>query len=213
MKQVELEARERQGKGKSATHKIRREGRVPGILYSKKGNTVMVDVEERALRHVLSHGDNVLVNLKIAGHGKNDSLAMVSEVQRDIFQTKLVHVDFHAVSATEKITSTVSIAFHGHSPAEKDGGIVAHVRREVEIEAFPQDIPQSLVLDISDMLMDQSKHVSDLKVPKGVTILTEADEVLAVVHTSRAAIEAAATPAEGASAEPALVEKKEKSEG
>lgn len=204
MKQIELDAKLREQHGKGANHKLRSAGQVPGVLYARGQDNVHFAVEAKALQLAISAG-NAIIHLKIAnGSSAQDHLAMIGEVQRDVFQKRLYHVDFRKVSLTEKMHMTVPISFQGHARGEKDGGIVEHLRREVEVEALPGDVPHELVADVSDLGLGDSLHVRDLTIPASVTLLTDPDEIVAVIHASRAASAAEETAtAEGAAAAPA----------
>lgn len=206
MEQVLCQAEVRTTRGKGAAHKIRRRGLVPAVLYSKGGENVLLAIEDREVLRVLSTpaGLNIIVNLKIKanGSGSDDATAMISEVQRDVFQRKLLHVDFHRIRMDEKVHTTVPLTFHGHARGEREGGMTDHIRYEVDVEGLPAQLPEHIDVDVSELVIGDSLHVRDLKAPEGVTILTDPGEMVVVVHAPRAVEEAAPVAAEAAEATP-----------
>lgn len=208
MEQVVCEARIRKEKGKGAAHKVRRQGLVPAILYSKGAESIMLNVETRDLQKVLSSkaGLNVIINLKIKDNGKqsDEAMAMISEVQRDIFQKMYLHVDFHRIRMDEKVRATVSLSFQGHAKGEKEGGMTDHLRYDIEIEGLPGALPQRVEIDVTGLEIGDSLHVRDLKLPEGVVPLTDRDEMVVVVHAPRAHEEAAPTAEAAAAADTTL---------
>ncbi|MBM3461411.1 MAG: 50S ribosomal protein L25 [Armatimonadetes bacterium] len=191
MHQVPLEAKVRTEHGKKgAMHRLRRAGNVPAVLYSKGSDNLLLQVDGKSFLKAISHGSNVIVSLQIPNGGGGEHLAMITEIQRDIYQKNILHVDFHKISLKEKVRATVQVSFQGTSQGEKDGGVLDHVRREVELEGLPLSMPEQLEVDVSGLKLDEAIHVKDLKVPEGVTVLTDGNEIVAVVHASRAAVEA-----------------------
>jgi large subunit ribosomal protein L25 len=132
------------------------------------------------------------------------------EVQQNHVKGQIVHVDFLAVSRTEKIQVDVEVIAVGDAPGVKQGGVVDHHLREVAIECFPQDVPEHLEADVSRLDLGDTLHVSDLAAPQGVTILTNPEEaVLAVIIPAVLRTEADLTIA---GEEPAVVEPTEEEE-
>ena len=130
-----------------------------------------------------AHGSNVLLDLMVDGKAH---LAMPREIQRDHIHGKLIHVDFLAVSRTETITVDVEILEVGDAPGVKEGGVVEHHLRQLIIECLPQDVPEHIEADISGLSLGDMIHVRDLVPPKGVTILTNADDAVLSVITPAA---------------------------
>jgi large subunit ribosomal protein L25 len=193
MQQVTLEAEVRNTQGKAAAHKLRASGRVPAILYSKGGDNTMLAIEERELTRVLATGEHPLVELEVKGAGK--TTAIVSEVQRDTFQKHLLHVDFHRVRMDEVIHTTLQLAFTGQAGGAREGGMVEHMRYDIEVAATPTQLPKQLEVDVTGLAIGDSLHVRDLKLPPGVTAVTDGDEMVALVQAPRTQ---EATAAEGA---------------
>jgi large subunit ribosomal protein L25 len=176
-----LTAERREGTGKGVARKLRADGRVPGILYGHDTDPVPISIDSRDLFHVLhtEAGSNVLVDLKVDG---TEHLAMPWEVQQDHIHNRFVHVDFLAVNREDKIAVDVPIQTIGEAPGVQQGGVVDHHLFELHVESLPQDVPDSVEADVSGLELNDNLHVSDLVPPKGVTILTDPEElVLAVV--------------------------------
>lgn len=222
MERVTLKARVRDGVGKGAARALRREGAIPGIVYGRGRDPRPVMVDARALSAALhTHaGLNVLIDLELGGNGGAEpAVVMVREVQRDVFRRHPIHVDFHAISLTERLETRVPVALRGVAKGVSEGGVVEHHLRDVLVECLPTQIPEQLELDITELVVGRSLHASDLTIPDGTTLLTPPEEVIVTVVAPRVHEEevapAAAVPAEGvpgavtpeAAAEPAEQEK------
>ncbi len=182
---TKLEAARRDDHGKGVARKLRAAGRVPAVFYGHDQETTPLSVDAREMAHVLhtSGGSNVLLDLVVDGKAH---LAMPREVQRDHIHNKLIHVDFLAVSRTEKISVDVAVVEVGDSIGVKEGGVVEHHLRDLHVECLPQDVPELIEVDITNLAIGDMVHVRDVVVPKGVTILTNADDAVLSVITPAA---------------------------
>ncbi len=188
--ETKLTAERRSDAGKGVARKLRAAGKVPAVLYGQGLDTTPLTVDSRELGHLLhgSAGSNVLVDLIVDGE---EHLAIPREIQRDHIHSKWVHVDFLAVSRTETITVNVPVHETGDAAGVKEGGVVEHHLREVQIECLPQDVPDEIVVDITDVELGDMIHVSDLVVPAGVTVLTNPeDAILSVITPALLRVEA-----------------------
>ena len=207
--ETKLTAERRDDHGKGVARKLRAAGRIPAVLYGHDQETVPLSVDARDMTHALhtSAGFNVLVDLMVDG---TEHLVLPREVQQNHVKGQIVHVDFLAVSRTEKIQVDVEVITVGEAPGVKQGGVVDHHLRAVAVECFPQDVPEHLEADVSGLDLGDTLHVSDLVAPSGVTILTSPDEaVLAVIIPAVLRTEADLTIA---GEEPAVVEPTEEEE-
>ncbi|MFM8943717.1 MAG: 50S ribosomal protein L25/general stress protein Ctc [Actinomycetota bacterium] len=195
-----LEASSRAGIGKGVARKLRAAGSVPGVLYGQDTAPIQIAVDARDLSRVLhtGAGSNVLVDLVVDG---KEHLAMPREVQRDRIRDTFIHVDFLAVSRTQKVTVTVPIRLVGTAIGVKEGGILDHHLWEVSISCLPGDVPEHVDADVSGLGIGDHVSVGDLAVPASATVLTNPDETIASVVVP-AAVEAAAptAPVEGEAA-------------
>lgn len=175
-----LKVERRDGTGKGAARKMRATGRVPGVVYGRGGDPVLISVDSRELLHTLhtDAGMNVLVELRVDG---DHVLAMPREVQRDHIRGQFKHVDFLRISRDEKITVEVPIELVGESHGVKEGGVIEHHLWTLQVECLPQDVPTSIEADISALGLNESLKVADLSLGGKLTLLTEAEEVVVSV--------------------------------
>src|ERR687889_2566852 len=177
---VELQAREREGRGKNDARRLRAQGMTPAVLYGDgDGNAVLV-VPTKVVDYTLQHyGDNALYDLSIGGGGS--STARVVDVHRDPVTGRLVHVDFAPVNMRERIQVTVPLHVVGEAPGAEEGGVLQQVAYEVQIETLPGDIPQELTLDVSSLGMNENLTLADLTLPDAITLISDPEEVAATV--------------------------------
>lgn len=189
MKQVKLEAQKREKRGKETNKKIRKRGIVPAVLYGKDSPSMPLQVIERELKKAITSGAgyNVVIELKINGNGENSHLVMVSEVQKDPLGSQIHHVDFHRISLDKKVTATVPLHFTGEPAGVKKGGNLEHIVWSIEVETLPLNIPEHISINIAHMDIDDSLFIKDINPPQGVTILDDAEELVAIIHPPRSA--------------------------
>jgi large subunit ribosomal protein L25 len=180
MAEYELKAEKRDVAGKGAARKIRATGRVPAVLYGPQLDPLRLTVDARQLWHALhtDAGTNVLINLAVDG---DTYLTMPREVQRDIVRGTLLHVDFLRIRRDVAIQVDVPIHLTGESVGVNEGGVVEHHLWELRIECLPANVPESIQADISSLAIGDSLHVSDLRIPQHLTVLTPEDETIVSV--------------------------------
>jgi len=214
--QAKLTVQTRTQVGRNAIKKVRKEGLIPGVIYGVGHEPINLEVNGRQLSTVLAHAssENILLELEIVdGDNKRNSLAMIQEVQHHPIQRQILHVDFHAVSATEKITAEVPIETIGEPIGVKtNGGLLEHNLRDLEVECLPADLPERIEVDVTSLDINQSIHVKDLKLPPGVEAVTDPD--LTVVAVSAPRVDEEPTEALGATpAAPEVITAKKPEEG
>jgi large subunit ribosomal protein L25 len=188
---------------------LRRDGNVPAVLYSRRGEPVVLQANNRELLRVLARaGGSRLVRLNITG-AKDAPMALVREVQREPIKGSVLHVDFFGVSMTEAIKVEIPIRYDGVSPAvTRNEGVLIHAMDSVEIECLPGDLIDSVAIDVSTLeKVGDVIRVSDLRVPAAVKLLADSDSTVArVSHLAGEEIE---TPAgvEAVIAEPEVIKK------
>jgi large subunit ribosomal protein L25 len=209
--QVKLKAQKRTLVGRNAIKRIKEKGLVPGVIYGSNQQPMPLEVDNRQLSAVLAHAssEHILVELEIVdGDQSTNKLALIQEVQHHPLKRDLVHVDFHAVSATEKITSAVPIETTGEALGVRTfGGLLEHSLRTLEVQCYPQDLPGIVQIDVTNLNIGESLHVRDLQLPAGVEAITDENLTVASVVASRVGEEAAET-AEQAVAPEVITEKK-----
>lgn len=201
MERLKIVANPREPKGKGAARRLRARGQLPAVLYGPKVKSVPIACDMREVIRVLEHGQNVLIDLKIAnGKGAksgNGRVVMVREVQVDPLKGVPIHVDFYEVSMKETMTVEVPVRLVGKPEGAKMGGILEQIRRELEIECLPGDLPAQIEVDVSHLDIGDSIHVRDITLDK-VKILTEPQVTIATVvpPVVEKAAEAEAVPVE-----------------
>jgi len=210
MEKLVITAEKRTTIGKKV-NALRREGKLPGIIYGHKYEPTAIIMDQKEATRVLNQATSssvVIVNLE----GK-EVAALVREKQRDYLKNRYLHIDFQAVSLTERIRTYVNIELTGVAPAVKDfSGVVVEGVTAVEVEALPGDLPERFVIDISVLKeIGDSILVSDIEIPEKVELLTPADEMVILV-TSPAAEEEEVVEVEEEGTEPEIIEKGKKEE-
>lgn len=217
MEALELKAEVRAIK-KSQVKQLRRQGVVPAVLYGKETTPVLLQFDHKELQKVLREaGTHQLISLQVGQDAPTLSLAR--EIQRDALDHSYLHVDFYAVKMGEKLTAQVPLEFVGAAPAVANlGGILTQNLDEVEVECLPSDLVSSIQVNLSGLEhLNDAITVGDLQVPATITILTDADVLVAKIEAPRTAEELEAMDADmGTPAEPEVLkaakEKTEKSE-
>jgi large subunit ribosomal protein L25 len=167
---------------------MRREGVVPGVVYSGGKEAKPFQVSERDLRHVLGEGA-ALFDLEI--EGSKAVPVVVKEAQHHPVRGSFQHLDLMQVDLTEEIQAEVAIELEGadSSPGVKGGGVLEHVTREVTVEALPNDIPDRIEYDVSEMVIGDTVMFSQLTAPANVTLIGEDETTIATLTPPRLQIE------------------------
>ena len=181
---VDLQAREREGRGKNDARRLRAQGMTPAVLYGDGGDggNMVLAVPTKIVDYTLQHsGDNALYDMKVGGGAA--ATARVVDAHRDPVSGRLVHVDFAPVNMRERIVVTVPLTVAGteESPGVSEGGVLDQVAYEVEIESLPGNIPQELVIDVSGLEMNDNLTLADIQLPEGVELISDPEEVAAAV--------------------------------
>jgi len=198
-----LDAQTRDTFGKNEARRTRREGKVPAVLYGGAGggaNPIAVSPKELLKILHSESGQNTLISLKLAGAG--DTRVLVKDFQLDPITHEVLHADFYRVAMDKLLQVTIPIVVQGEPKGVKQqGGVLEHIRREIEIECLPADIPENVVVDVSELMLHQGVRVRDIAAsPKWKPI---SDPDLMLVHVIMPKAEEAPAPAEAAAAAPA----------
>jgi large subunit ribosomal protein L25 len=183
MQAVALRALLREQIRRGETRKIRQRGDIPAVVYGKQvpPRWITLDGVQFRRAHVGNHG---LVRLQIQGDGEVH--AMIQEVQRDPITQAVLHVDFHAVSLSEPVESTVSVILNGLEKVEKRGGMIQQQVREIRVRCLPTDVPEYILLDISHLEIGGRIDCSQIDLPPNVELRSDPDEVVVNVVSPRA---------------------------
>lgn len=178
-KQVKLSARPRSESGRNAVKQVRARGAVPAVIYGAKDAPANLEVPKKELTQLLAHavGENILVELEINEGGKTSSrLSLIQEVQHHPVRGDVIHVDFHSVSATEEIEAEVVLEPTGEAVGVKTyGGLLQQNMRAITISCTPQNLPELITVDVSALNIGEAIHVRDIKLPAGVTAVSDAE--------------------------------------
>jgi large subunit ribosomal protein L25 len=209
----ELVAEFRQDQGKGASRRLRRSGKVPAILYGGHADARSLSLDHTKLVTLLDNERfySTILSLKV---GDQTQAAVLKDVQRHPFRNAVLHIDFQRVEENEKIRMNIPLHFKGEAVApgvKTQGGIVSHMRTEVEVACLPKDLPEYIEVDISGLSINESIHLSQLPVPPGVQLLdlVKEDAAVVAIHSPRAeepepvAAAAATTEAAAPAAAPA----------
>lgn len=186
---TKLDANTRSAEGSRAARRLRRSGRVPGVLYGGDGDAVCFDADARELRLALAQSGAVL-DLSIDG-GKATPVVL-KEAQRHPVRGETVHVDLLRVRLDEAIHAVVPLELLGadDSPGVKEGGVLEQITRELNVEALPTAIPESIVHEIGEMQIGETITLGAVTIPEGVTLLDDVeDTVVATLSPPRLQVE------------------------
>jgi large subunit ribosomal protein L25 len=211
MATVSLSANARDGKGKGAARSLRSQGQVPAVIYGHGRDPQALALNARDLDKMLSHiqAESTVIEVTVGGQ---TAKTLIREIQRHPIKRQILHVDFQALVAGEKVTVSIPIVLLGIPEGVRlEGGVLDQTLREIEIEVDPSNIPDHVEYDITNMVIGDSVHISDLKVPEGVEVIDDPETSVAVLAAPRAVIEETPAVAEavegeaGAVAEPEVI--------
>jgi large subunit ribosomal protein L25 len=169
-KQLNIELRSKTGKGIS--RQLRMADMVPGVVYGKGMDPMAVSIKYRELQSAMAGegGQNNLITL-VGGGSLDQSMAIIVDLQRDALKGTYKHVDLHRVNMTEKLRVTVPIVLKGTAIGVKEGGLLDLAHHELHVECLPNNIPDHIEIDITDLAITHSIHVSEIQLPEGVKVL------------------------------------------
>jgi large subunit ribosomal protein L25 len=212
MPEIVVAAETRTETGKNVNRRLRTRGLIPGVLYGAKSETTPVSVSPKEIGSILrsATGENTLFDLDLQGKRRR---VILKEFQVEPIKGRILHADFYEVALDKTLEVKVHVELTGVPVGVKvQGGILDFVTRELEVECLPTDIPERIVVDVSELELGKHVRVGELEMPEKVKLLTDPGLVVAHVVTPRAEEEVApaaeAVPAEGeAPAEPEVIKK------
>jgi large subunit ribosomal protein L25 len=214
METIPLQVELRDRFGKQAARAARRQGKVPGVLYGRSRSAVALLLDEKEFtRKVARLEGSHLVRLESAAPDLKGRVALVKEMQRDPLSAEVLHADLYEVDLERKLRLRVPLHFVGKAAGVERGGILQPIQREVEVLCLPTDIPEFIDVDVSNLGIHDTVHVSEIALPAGVEIQFDTDESVVTVlpptvEEAKVAAEVTEVPAAeaGAAAEPAKPE-------
>lgn len=206
---IKLEAEIRRNTGTDAAKRVRKDGMVPCILYGLNKENVALSIPYNRLESALLSGKR-MVDLSIE---KKRETVLVKDLQHHPVTDRIIHADFERIAMDEEIDIEIPVVLEGRAKGADDGGVVDQILKSLQVKCLPQDIPEEVTIDISDLDINDSYKAQDIKLPKGVTAVTGEDEMVVVIHPP-AREEEEAVPEEEIHAEPeVLTERKEEESG
>jgi large subunit ribosomal protein L25 len=204
MEKILLEANERKINGTKSSKKIlRKSGRIPGIFYTKSIDPIAIEVAENSIKPLVFTAETKLINLKV---NSQEFDCIVKDVQFDPVTDRIVHFDLIGLTSGETITLEVPLLLTGSAIGVKDGGILQQQLHKLDIECLPANIPQHLEVDVTNLKIGDSIHVSDLQV-ENIEILNQPTSVIVSVNHPKVEKEPAGEEAAETPSEPELVGK------
>jgi large subunit ribosomal protein L25 len=207
---IELKADIRKTTGKGAGRSLRREGRMPAILYGPGTDPVSLSVNIRSLENILkkTRMSQALLNL-VVQNGENAAYpAMIKELQTHPVSRKFLHADFYRISADRRIRTTVPVVIKGKAKGIELGGMLQIIRRELEILCYPHEMPAAIEIDVTDLGVGESVHVKDIPTSSTLEIPAEVNFTVVTILSTRSAKDEGEEKAEGEEEAEAAAEKK-----
>ena len=189
MPDITLATEPRTGLGSRPAGRLRREGKVPAIVYGLGTETVSVTVPARELQHILAgeSGANTLINLDVDGESV---LTLARQIHRHPTRGQLVHVDFIRISRDIAVSAEIPVHLLGEPTGVRDGGLLEQLLFNLTVEAMPGNIPVSIEIDVTALAIGDQLRVEDIPLPEGVVTHAESDFVIAQVAAPRVVTEA-----------------------
>jgi len=186
--EVVLNVQPRENTTKGRTHQLRREGKLPGVLYGGKESVLSIVINQKEFLKALhtEYGENVIISLYISnstiGHSKTSEKpvpVIIKEIQTDPVTRNLLHVDLYRISLREEIRVNVPIEIYGEAPGvKKSGGVLDHVVHEIAVKCLPTKIPDKIICDVSSLEAGEILTIKDLKIPRGIEILDDPEKIV-----------------------------------
>lgn len=180
MEIVELKAAKREHVGKSGVRKTRAEGKIPAIFYGPGIENLPVEVEAKEFASAIAKSSSMIMRLELEG-AKDNPTAIVKAIQREPLKKRPIHIDFMKIAMDEKITANVAISLIGESPGVKEGGVLQHGLRELQVEALPKDLPEHIEVDIGSLLVGDTMRVADLAEFPELLVINDSEEVVCTI--------------------------------
>lgn len=206
MAEITLNVETRAGVGTQAVKKMRRDGQVPGVYYFHGTQNIAFNLERQSLRAVWGHESTLL---DVVFDGKEHKKCVIREIQFDPISGRPIHVDLMGIKMTEKLKVSVHVTLTGTPEGVRvGGGTLQQIMREVEVECLPADMPEAIVLDVTNLKLGEGLSISDIQIEK-VTVLGDPDGVIVTVTAPRVEAEVEA-PVSDVSAQPEVITRKAK---
>ena len=192
MAQFSLSARIRDDKGKGVARRLRRDDRIPAVFYGPNAKTTMLSISYGDLKGIIKQNtsENIILGLQIESEsGIENRKVMLKELQIDPIKDTFLHADFYEISMDKELTVDIPVHLVNAPIGVQKGGILQHVRREITITCLPDNLVDSLEVDVSELDIGDSVHLRDIEIPEGIKTTQEDHLTIAVVVTPSVAPE------------------------
>ena len=227
VERIQLEAAVRTALGKGKTNGLRQEGLVPAVVYKEGESALSIQVPAKELSRILhtKAGENALISLRFGDESKTglkghptlatgENVVLIKELQHHPVSHQIVHVDFHQISLTKKITVSVPLSFKGEAAGVRlSGGVLEHLRWELEVECLPTEIPVELPVNIENLELGKTLHVKDVPLPEGVRAVTDLEQPVVACVEPQQEVAAPAAEEGAVATEPEVIKQKKPEEG
>ena len=185
MQQAKLEAQQRDTFGKQGARDLRKEGGVPAVLYGRAQDTLAIQLDAQTFKQFLrTYGENVIINMEVSAG--NTETVIIKEIQRHpVNKQTLLHADFIRISLDEPVTSAVPVVLVGNPLGIQEGGVLEFPLRQVSLNCLPRQMPNDITIDVSQLEIGDSVHVSDLTLDEEIDILDDLERIIATVSQPR----------------------------
>jgi len=199
LEQINLNARIRKVTGNNPARSLRREGRIPAVLYGPKTKPILLSVDSKEFEQVVKKSTigSVLLNLMIQNGNTESRPAMVKELQTHPVTQRFLHVDFYEVDMQRKIKVMVPVVVRGKAKGVEEGGLLQIAHREIEVLCLPTEIPESFEVDVTDLDIGDAIHLEDIQAVGNIEIVAEANVTVVSVLAPKVEVEAVEEIVEG----------------
>ena len=193
MQLFEINAELRESVGKSASRRLRRTGKVPGIVYGTGKDVLMITIDQNSIGHQLDN-EAFYSHILTLNVGEVSEQVILKDLQRHAYKKLILHIDFQRIDAKEKLTMRIPLHFTNEESCigvKTGGGVISHVMTNIEISCLPQNLPEFIEVDLLELNLNETLHLSDLKLPEGVENYAlshggDGAQPVAAVHPPRA---------------------------
>jgi len=178
--EIKLNANIREDFSGSRLNALRREGKIPAVLYGPDIKNTSIYVDEKEFKSAISteHGENALIKINVEGSRKS-ATTIIKEIQVHPVTMKIMHVDFGQIKLTEKVEVEVPVEVEGEAPGVKnEGGVLEHIIRKVRVRCLPTSIPDNFILDVSELAVGDHLTIADIPAVEGVEILADPEALV-----------------------------------
>ncbi len=207
MEILKLKVAARESNGKGPARQSRFAGTIPGVLYGGGKDPASLTINLREFDHLVhgASGEHAVVELQ-CDDSNVQGPALIKAVQHHPVRDTIMHADFQRINLDENIKTVIPIVLVGRAAGQIEGGVVDHTLREIEVECKALEVPESIEVDITEMIIGDRLHLSDLTIPDNVTLLTELSRTVATIHQPRVVEEVTTEEEEGVEGEEGLAE-------